>query len=56
MRAQESLLCRVVPAQDVVALFPEKRAIHHSPSVYLVRNLVGWAKPELEHLCADAVI
>jgi hypothetical protein len=34
----------------VVALFPEKRIIRHSPVNSMMRHLVGEATPELGHL------
>jgi hypothetical protein len=43
-----------LPAQGVVALFPEKRTIYHAPADLMVRHWVGEAAPELDHLRADA--
>ena len=45
---------RRLPAQGVVALFPEKRAIYHAPADLMMRHWVGEAAPELDHLRADA--
>jgi hypothetical protein len=45
-----------LPAQGVVALFPEKRIIHHGRVDWMMRHPVGEATTEREHLCSDAAL
>ena len=50
-------LRRILPARDPIALFPENGTICQSPVDWMMRYLAGEAAtPELEHLCAGAVI